>query len=110
MMKRTLLLLTTAVVTVLIGCAMFKSWKSIPPPGGCEQCHHVPISYDWVLVYEPVTLNDETGQYAWQRPESMQPLAPPEQLEQQKISEQRCFRCHKGPNEAHSGFSGRYHH
>lgn len=108
-MKRTLLLATLSVM-ILVGCAMFKSWKSIPPPGGCDQCHRVPIAYNWVLVYQPVTLNDESGKLAWQQPESLQTKTPTDRLEQQKMTEQRCFRCHKGPNEAHSDRVGRYHH
>jgi len=37
-MKYVLLLILVAVAG---GCAMFTSWKSIPPPGGCDQCHTV---------------------------------------------------------------------
>jgi hypothetical protein len=31
-------------------------------------------------------------------------------LEQQKVTEERCFRCHKGPDKAHAERQGRYHH
>ncbi len=93
----------------LAGCAMFGSWRAIPPPGGCDQCHTARISADWQVAYTPVMLTSETGQEPWQRPES---LLPPEEspLEQQKISESRCFRCHKGPDRAHIEYVGRYHH
>ena len=91
------------------GCSMFRSWKAIPPPGGCDQCHTEPISSDWQVAFAPVTLTDETGRPAWQKPESM--LPPQESpLEEQKITEQRCFRCHKGPDKAHTEYKGRYHH
>lgn len=97
-------------VVLLLGCSMFKTWKAIPPPGGCEQCHRVPISSDWVVTYRPVMLNDETGKNPWQQPESMLPESPPSDLQQQKITEQRCFRCHKSPDKVHLQYKGRYHH
>ncbi len=91
------------------GCAMFGTWRAIPPPGGCDRCHTVPISHDWQLAYTPPVLSDETGVRPWQRPES---VMPPETspLEQQKVTEERCFRCHKSPNKAHVEYRGRYHH
>lgn len=95
---------------VLSGCAMFSAWKAIPPPGGCDQCHTLPISADWVVVYKEVSLMDETGKYPWQRPEAMLPPPDESPLEQQKVTEERCFRCHKGPNAAHIDRVGRYHH
>ncbi len=101
--------LILVVVLGIWGCSMFRSWTAIPPPGGCDQCHTIPISYDWQLAYKPVTLNDETGRLAWQRPESVNP---PEtsRVEERKLTEQRCFRCHKGPDKAHTDYQGRYHH
>ena len=102
-------LLPLAGVALLSGCAMFGAWKSIPPPGGCNQCHTEKISANWQVAYEPVTLPSETGRYPWQRPTSMLP-PPPSPLEQKKVTEERCFRCHKGPNKAHQGYWGRYHH
>jgi hypothetical protein len=95
---------------LLLGCAMFSAWKTIPPPGGCDQCHQLEISANWVASYRPVQLNDETGQYYWQKPESVLGKAAPEMLEQQKVTEQRCFRCHKSPDRAHQERQGRYHH
>lgn len=93
----------------LVGCAMFGAWKTIPPPGGCGVCHTRPITANWALAYEPATLNSEQGRYSWQRPESLQP---PESspFEEQKVTEERCFRCHKGPDRAHAEYRGRYHH
>ncbi|PLX84049.1 MAG: cytochrome C [Desulfuromonas sp.] len=91
------------------GCSMFGSWKAIPPPGGCDQCHTKVISANWQMAYRPVTLNDETGKNPWQKPESVLPPQP-SPLEQKKITEQRCFRCHKGPDKAHTEYKGRYHH
>ncbi len=103
------ILLPVLLTSVLLGCAMFHSWKAIPPPGGCDECHTQPIGNDWQLAYKPVTLTSEVGKEAWQQPAS---VLPPETspLEQQKITEQRCFRCHKGPNKAHVEYKGRYHH
>lgn len=97
-------------VTVFVaGCAMFGSWKAIPPPGGCDQCHTGQISADWQVAYSPPVLTDETGKNPWQRPES---VLPPQSspLEQKKVTEERCFRCHKGPDKAHTEYRGRYHH
>lgn len=94
----------------LLGCTMFSSWKTIPPPGGCDQCHQLEISADWVVSYQPVVLNDETGDYYWQKPESVLGPAVSEAIEEQKVSEQRCFRCHKSPDRVHRERQGRYHH
>ncbi len=104
----------TAVVLVLcfflfLGCAMLGSWKAIPPPGGCDQCHQKQIATDWTLAYSAAEINDETGVRTWQREGSV--LAPqPSPLEQKKVTEEKCFRCHKSPNRAHKQYQGRYHH
>lgn len=96
-------------VVFAAGCAMFGSWKSIPPPGGCDQCHTKQISANWQVAYSPPLLTDETGKNPWQRPES---VLPPQEspIEQKKVTEERCFRCHKSPNVAHTEYKGRYHH
>src|SRR6056297_2938384 len=101
--------LVLAGVFFLAGCAMFGSWKAIPAPGGCDQCHTQQISTNWEVAYSPVTLHDERDEYPWQRPES---ILPPQEspLDQKKITEERCFRCHKGPDKAHTEYKGRYHH
>ncbi len=97
------------VVAFLAGCAMFGTWRTIPPPGGCGICHTRPITHDWAVAYEPARITDELGGYPWQRPEAMMP---PETspFEERKITEERCFRCHKGPDRAHTEYRGRYHH
>ncbi len=101
--------LLAVLFAVLTGCAMLGAWKTIPPPGGCDQCHTLPISADWTAAYQVVDLMDETGKYPWQRPAAN--LPPQESpLQQQKVTEERCFRCHKGPNAAHTERVGRYHH
>lgn len=107
-MKVTLITLFFAAL-IGTGCGMFGSWKAIPPPGGCDQCHTQQISADWQLAYRPVTLNDETGREVWQKAESVLPEEE-SPLEQQKVTEQRCFRCHKGPDKAHTTYKGSYHH
>lgn len=94
---------------LLAGCAMFSSWRSIPPPGGCDQCHQVPITSNWTLAYLPATLPDEQGRLGFQIPEAQ--LPPSESLlQEQKLTEERCFRCHSGPDASHTEFKGRYHH
>lgn len=109
MIVRKLLLPLILLSLMVGGCAMFRSWKSIPPPGGCSECHTGEISANWKVAYTPVLLTDETDRNPWQKQES---VLPPETspLEQKKITEQRCFRCHKGPNKAHADYKGRYHH
>lgn len=95
---------------LLVGCGMFGAWKAIPPPGGCEQCHAKQISADWQIVYRPADINDELDRYRWERPQAVAPDEPAQQMEQTKVTEQRCFRCHKGPDKAHLEYKGRYHH
>lgn len=94
---------------LLVACGMISSWKAIPPPGGCESCHQQQISADWKVAYAPATLTDETGKLPWQKPEAMLPPAV-SPLEEKKVTEERCFRCHKGPDKAHVEYKGRYHH
>ncbi len=95
------------------GCAMFKAWKAIPPPGGCDQCHTVPISENWAITMRPVTLSDETGRLSFQTEAGT--MAGSEKkgvsmLDLQKTEELKCFMCHKAPNEAHKERMGRFHH
>ncbi len=100
---------TLLVAIGLCGCAMFTSWKAIPPPGGCNQCHTLPINAKWTVAYAPVTLSDESGKYSWQTEASVLPEQE-SPMQQQKISEEPCFRCHREPNKAHTDRLGRYHH
>ena len=104
-----LLLTLFAASAFVLGCAMFGTWRTIPPPGGCDRCHTAPISANWEMAYAPAQLSDERDVPRWQRPES---VLPPETspLEERKITEERCFRCHKGPDKAHTEYRGRYHH
>ena len=97
------------VPSVICGCAMFGMWRAIPPPGGCDRCHTLQISHDWQVAYSPPFLTDETDRRHWQEPES---VLPPEEspLAVQKVTEERCFRCHKSPSKAHAEYRGRYHH
>ena len=98
--------------SVTCGCAMLSAWKSIPPPGGCNQCHTVPISTNWQIAYQPPILTDErerpyfqTEQYTVQ-----QPPKPESQLEKRKVEELACFDCHRSPTPSHKGRKGSYHH
>ena len=103
------LLLTLMITLALGGCAMFLTAQAIPPPGGCDKCHKTSISNNWEAGITVVKLNDELDRHSWQKPEALFP-DPESPLEQQKVTESRCFRCHKGPNELHRNYSGRYHH
>jgi hypothetical protein len=110
-MKYALLLLSGCVVTIS-GCAMFTSWKSIPPPGGCDQCHTTAISTNWQVTYHPATISDERGRLSFQTPEYNQPYLGGQQspLEEKKVEETACFDCHKSPTQAHKQRKGRFHH
>lgn len=110
-MRYTLLALTL-LVSVVSGCAMFTAWKSIPPPGGCDQCHTVSISTNWKATYQVANIPDERGRLAFQTPEYNQPV-PGHQvspLEAKKVEEKACFDCHKAPTPAHKQRKGRFHH
>lgn len=110
-MKYVFLLLFASVATIS-GCAMFTAWKSIPPPGGCEQCHTTEISANWQATYKAATIPDERGRLSFQTPEYNQPNLGGQQspLEAKKVEEQACFDCHKVPTPAHKQRKGRFHH
>ena len=104
------LVLIPVLLTVLAayGCSMIHFSKNIPAPGGCNECHAKSIGNNWEITIAPATLSKETGEYSWQQPESIEQKQF-FQLEDQKITELRCFRCHKGPDGAHTEYKGRYH-
>jgi hypothetical protein len=110
-MKRAILSIVVALVA-LNGCTMFTAWKSIPPPGGCDQCHVVAISSNWQIAYQPATVADERGRQAFQTPEynSVQKGNLTSPIETKKVEELRCFECHKAPTPAHRERMGRFHH
>jgi len=97
---------------VLGGCAMFGAWKSIPPPGGCDQCHTVAISANWEVAYRPALIPDEQERLYFQTPEYnfSQQNKQGSPLDARKIDEQACFDCHKSPTPEHKGRKGRFHH
>lgn len=110
-MKAVLMVVCAAVFSIA-GCAMFTSWKSIPPPGGCDQCHSAQISSNWRVTYRAATVADERGRQAFQTPEYNLPVQnkPDSALELRKVEELKCFDCHKAPTPAHLERKGRFHH
>lgn len=105
--------LSVALVAILIdGCAMFTAWKSIPAPGGCDQCHTVALSTNWQVTYQAATVADERGRQSFQTPEYNQAASTIKgsPLENKKVEELACFECHKTPTAAHKGRKGRFHH
>lgn len=101
------------IVASLTGCSMFSAWKSIPPPGGCDQCHTVEIAANWKVRYQAATVADERGQLAFQTPQYNTPIRqqqPASELQDKKVEEQQCFVCHNAPTPAHKGRVGRFHH
>lgn len=106
------LLVLLSVCMGLEGCAMFTAWKSIPPPGGCDQCHTVSISANWQITYQAAIVADERGRQSFQTPEyNLAPGGKQESpVESKKVEELRCFECHKAPTPAHRERKGRFHH
>jgi hypothetical protein len=110
-MRFAFLFLSGALVAIS-GCTMFAAWKSIPPPGGCDQCHKVAISNNWQATYKPADISNEQGRLSFQTPEFNQPYLGGQQspLDEKKVEEKACFDCHKSPSAAHRDRKGRYHH
>lgn len=100
------------IVSSLLGCAMLTSWKAIPPPGGCDQCHSTQISNDWAVTYQVVRLADERGEHPFQTEAASltNQSIPQSSLAVRKGEEQPCFECHKLPSASHKGRKGRFHH
>jgi len=111
-MKFLFIIAALAVFMVQTGCAMFNAWKSIPPPGGCDQCHTVAISTNWQVTYQVVNVTDERGRLSFQTPEYNLALKGKQQspLDTKKLDELACFECHKEPSPAHREYKGRFHH
>lgn len=112
-MKSLIPVMSFVALLTLTSCAMLTSWKSIPPPGGCDQCHTVEISANWKVNYQPVTLSNERGQLSFQSPQYNTPIRqdqPTSPLDAKKVEEQPCFACHNAPTPAHKGRMGTFHH
>ena len=111
-MTKGLSLLFIPVTFLLSGCAMFSAWKSIPPPGGCDQCHTAAITSDWQVAYKAPVLTDERGREYFQTEQYTMPRGdkPASPMDVRKVEELRCFECHRTPNAAHKERAGRFHH
>ena len=111
-MKTLLAALMTILLFSLTGCTMFSSWKSIPPPGGCDQCHSLPIGHKWKALYNPVTLSRHDNTEVFQTPDYNMPQTdkPLSKMEIQKLEEAQCFDCHRSPSPAHKERKGKFHH
>lgn len=107
-----ILLLLAGSVAITSGCSMFTAWKSIPPPGGCDQCHSVAISSNWRATYAAANVTDERGNLAFQTPGYNQQALGGQQspLDVKKVEEKACFDCHNSPTQAHRERKGRFHH
>jgi hypothetical protein len=111
-MTKRLIPLLVVLLGLSTGCAMFTAWKSIPPPGGCDQCHTVAISSNWQVTYQAAILSDEKNRPYFQTDQYTMPRGskPSSSLEIRKDEDQACFECHRSPNIKHMGRKGRYHH
>lgn len=97
---------------LLTSCTMFKAWRAIPAPGGCDECHKIPISTNWQVTYKPAILSDERNRAYFQTEEySAAPTGKPQSaVDRQKVEELTCFECHNAPNSAHKAMKGKFHH
>jgi hypothetical protein len=111
-MKNIAIVVTLILVSLTCGCVMFRSWQSIPPPGGCDQCHTVAIGNDWQVSYQAPYLTDERNrEYFQSAAATMAPRGKPSSsLDLRKDAELACFECHRAPNIQHQERKGRYHH
>ena len=96
----------------LTACSMFTAWRSIPPPGGCDECHKVPITSNWQLSIKPVTLTDENNRLSFQTEEATMPRLdkPASNIDRRKVEEVSCFACHNAPDASHKAMKGKFHH
>lgn len=111
-MKTLIIIFSGTLFMLLAGCAMFKSWQAIPPPGGCDQCHSIPISKNWFIAYKAPILSDERGGEYFQTEAYTMPSKskPASSLELRKVEDQKCFDCHQAPDKEHRERTGRFHH
>lgn len=100
-------------ILALPGCSMFTAWKSIPPPGGCDQCHSKELTTNWKVAYQAAAVADERAQLAFQSPQQNTPIRksqPSSALDLRKSEDSRCFDCHNAPTPAHKERKGKFHH
>ncbi len=94
-MRKSLVPAVPLIVLITGGCAMFSAWKSIPPPGGCDQCHTMPISMNWQVAYKAPVLSSERNpnQPYFQTEQYTMPQVgkPVSALETRKVEELKCF-------------------
>jgi hypothetical protein len=111
-MKKILFITCAATLALGVGCAMFTAWKAVPPPGGCDQCHSIPISSNWTVAYKAVTLADEKDRKSFQTEAYNMPATskPDSSLSVRKTADEDCFACHRAPTPAHKGRMGKFHH
>ena len=111
-MSKSLIIVIISSLFFNYGCTMFTAWTTIPPPGGCDQCHTVSISNDWQVAYKAPILSDERNRQYFQTESYTMPKTskPASALDLRKVEELRCFECHKSPNKAHKERMGRFHH
>jgi hypothetical protein len=111
-MKNSTFVACVCALTLAAGCTMFTAWKSIPPPGGCDQCHTLPINNNWQVAYKAPALTDEKDRKYFQTEQYNLPAVekPTSALEVRKVSDEKCFDCHRTPTPAHKGRTGRFHH
>ena len=109
---KVLVLITLVMISSLTACTMVTAWRSIPPPGGCEECHKVPISSNWQVSYRPASLTDERNREYFQTEEYTMPQGdkPASPLDRRKVEEVSCFECHNAPDAAHKQMKGKFHH
>lgn len=92
----------------LVACTVLHhGGRAIPPPGGCDQCHRVPVSADWQAVLTSAEVPHPGERYPWQRPDAVGTTEATGPVHQN--IEEACFQCHQSPDLAHADYHGRYH-
>lgn len=122
-----------ALVAVVAGCVVSHVTRPVPPPGGCDVCHRVPIGGGWRIAWTPVQW--EEGAPVADRPPvadvesrflalSLMPVhsevpagklkvfaaeLPPDALDEGGTGT-RCFACHEAPDVKHAPLRGLFIH
>jgi hypothetical protein len=115
-------------VALTAACALNHLTKEIPPPGGCDQCHHLKIADNWEVAVAPVPLGREGGipedtdvvlrevkslpfhaEVPTKRLAIYAASAKPELVGNSETGIQ-CFICHRSPGPPHESFRGKIPH
>lgn len=116
-----------ALAVVMTGCIVSHVTRPVPPPGGCDVCHRVPIGGGWRLAWTPVQWEEGAPVADVEAKFQALSLAPvhagvpagrlrvfaagvtPEALDAEGMGLQ-CFACHEAPDVKHAPLRGVFPH